>query len=458
MPRRVLLLNVAALSAAQIGERTPRLRALADAGALTPLVPPLGALTCPAHATMLTGVAPGNHGIVANGWYDRSHARVFNWNRSRRMIAAPTLLDTLRERSPDATAAWLFWRFAAHSGSDLLATERPTYWASGRKSFDVFVEPGSRHAELIARHGPFPFPRFWGPLAGFESTEWILAVTSSVLADDAPTLTLSYAPFLDYDAQRHGPDDPRSLAALGRMDAAVGEVLDGARSHGVDVAVVSDYGFRAVSRAVHPNRVLRRAGLIAVHDAANGEVLEPGSSRAFAVCDNQIAHVYVQRPADIDRVRELLAGTDGIARVLTAAEVAAEGAGHARAGDLVALAEPDAWFAYPYWVDERKAPDFARCIAIFDKPGFDPCELNAPPGVGGKLHLGKRVLQKKAGIAVPFDVIDPDATRIRGARNSDRTDHANGALLITSWARDSAASARPMESVHDVVLSRILGD
>ena len=338
MGRRLLLLNVAALSAAQVGVHTPRLAALAARGTLTPLVPPLGALTCPAHASMLTGRAPAEHGIVANGWLERGHGRVFSWNRSRRLIEAPTLVDALRERRPGARAAWLFWRFGAHAGADLMVTERPTYWASGRKSFDVYVEPGARHGPLLDAHGPFPFPRFWGPLAGLRSTAWILGVTGSVLTGSAPTdgaradgaragaapaLVLSYAPYLDYDAQRYGPSDPRAVGALERLDEALGGVLDAAEAEGVDVAVVSDYGFTDVSRPVFPNRVLRRAGLVAVHAAANGEVLEPGLCRALAVCDNQVAHVYVRDAADVPRVRELLAGTPGVARVLGADEVAA---------------------------------------------------------------------------------------------------------------------------------------
>ena len=74
--------------------------------------------------------------------------------------------------------------------------------------------------------------------------------------------------------------------------------------------------------------------------------------------------------------------------------------------------------------------------------------------MGGKLHLGRRVLQKKMGLAVPFDVIDPDATRVGGARNADPTDIDGGAILITSWTRDATPSL-PMEAVHDLLLQRL---
>jgi predicted AlkP superfamily pyrophosphatase or phosphodiesterase len=454
--RPVLVLDVAALSPSQIGARTPNLAKLAAAGQQTALVPPLGALTCPAHLTMATGQPPSVHGIVANGWYDRDHARVFNWNRSHRLVQAPTLFDAVRDADASAVTASLFWRHTAHSAATLKVIERPTYWASGRKTFDFYTEPGDLHGRAHAALGGFPFPFFWGPMAGWKSTRWILDLTRQVLEQDAPVLTLSYAPFMDYDGQRFGPDDPRALAALEALDAGLAPLIELCAERGVDLAIVSDYGFVGVDAPVFPNRALREAGLLAVHAATNGDVLEPGNSRAFAHCDNQIAHVYVNNPADVPAADAALRDLPGVRAVLGPAALAAQDLGHRRTGDLVLLAERNAWFAYPYWLEPSRAPDFERCIAIFDKPGFDPCELFAPPGPGGKLHLGRRVLEKKLGLAVPFDVIDPDPSRVGGARNVDREDVDNGAILITSWAHDADAVA-PMEAVYGVVWDRMTG-
>ena len=41
----------------------------------------------------------------------------------------------------------------------------------------------------------------------------------------------------------------------------------------------------------------------------------------------------------------------------------------------MALAAPDAHFVYYWWLDEAKAPPFARTVDIHSKPGFDPAEL-----------------------------------------------------------------------------------
>lgn len=446
----VLLLNVAALSPSQIGPHTPHLAALAERGAMTPLVPPFGALTCPAQISMTTGQPPSAHGIVANGWYERAHGRWFNWNRSNRLIESPQIFAAIRARDPDARTASLFWRHAAHSAADLKVIERPTYWASGKKSFDFYTEPPTLHGRAKRRLGGFPFPFFWGPMAGWKSTEWILGLTRMILEEDRPTLTLSYAPFLDYDGQRYGPDDPRSVAGLTKMDTAIGALLAAADAAGIDVAIVSDYGFTAVDTPVFPNRALREAGFIAVHDADNGEVLEPAACRAFAHCDNQVAHVYVHAAEDRPAVAACLRALPGVREVLGPAEIEAAGLGHARSGDLVLVAEPNAWFAYPYWLDAAKAPDFHRCIAIFDKAGFDPCELFG----ASKAWLALRLVQKKLGLAVPFDVVDVDERNVGGARNVDQSDLANGAVLLTSWARPAAESL-PTEAVHDIVLDRL---
>ena len=70
------------------------------------------------------------------------------------------------------------------------------------------------------------------------------------------------------------------------------------------------------------------------------EYLDPWTSRAFAVADHQIAHVYVRDPADVAAAREALAGLAGIDLVLEGDDRRDAGLGHERAGELVLVAEP----------------------------------------------------------------------------------------------------------------------
>src|SRR5262245_18846604 len=161
--------------------------------------------------------------------------------------------------------------------------------------------------------------RFWGPLSDIQSSEWIIGAALHVLERSDPELLLVYPPFLDYDAARFGPDTPQVAAALSAMDAALVPLFEAARSQDRDILIESDYGFASVDQPVFLNRVLRKAGYLNVELADNGERLDPGTSRAFALCDNQVAHVYVARSEDIGPVRALLESTAGVHEVLDAA-------------------------------------------------------------------------------------------------------------------------------------------
>src|SRR6056297_1911793 len=150
MPERLLLINIAGLGASLLGARTPRLTQWAERGS-GPIAadPPVPALTSPSQATLLSGSLPAQHGIVSNGWYFRDLALVMNWQRSARLLQAETLWETARIRRPELRSANLFWRQATHSTCDVNVVERPTYWADGRKSPDIYTEPAELRDELV---------------------------------------------------------------------------------------------------------------------------------------------------------------------------------------------------------------------------------------------------------------------------------------------------------------------
>ena len=112
--RRQLILNVAALSPRELGEHTPNLNRIAAQGSLSPLRAPDPALTSVSHATMLTGLSPREHGIVANGWYDRKYAKILNWNRSDKLVRGERIWEAARAREPKLKCANLFWRYCTH--------------------------------------------------------------------------------------------------------------------------------------------------------------------------------------------------------------------------------------------------------------------------------------------------------------------------------------------------------
>ncbi|MGA4855926.1 nucleotide pyrophosphatase/phosphodiesterase family protein [Streptomyces koyangensis] len=431
-PQPLLVLDVVGLTP-RLLEHMPRLAGLGARGSRSPLGTVLPAVTCSAQSTFLTGTLPADHGIVGNGWYFRELGDVLLWRQHNGLVSGDRLWDAARRAHPGYTVANICWWYAMGADTDWTVTPRPVYYADGRKEPDCYTRPPELHDELTEKLGTFPLFHFWGPGADLVSSRWIIDATRHVMATRDPDLTLAYLPHLDYDLQRFGPDDPRSHAAARELDEAVGPLLDQAEAAGRTVVVLSEYGITSVSRPVHLNRVLREAGLLEVHTQDGMEYLDTMASRAFAVADHQLAHVYVKRPEDLDTVRALLADVPGVETLLDEEGKKEQGLDHPRSGEFVAVAEPDAWFTYYYWLDDARAPDFAQLVEIHRKPGYDPVELFMDPNDPYvKLRAGAAVARKKLGMRYRMAVVPLDASPIRGSHGRLPADEADGPLLLSS--------------------------
>ncbi|MSU77593.1 MAG: alkaline phosphatase family protein [Gemmataceae bacterium] len=400
----------------------PRLHALAEAQWHRPLNEILPSVTCSVQASMLTGKLPTEHGIVGNGWLFRDTQEVRFWQQSNRLIQAEPIYVTARReaaaRNKSFSCAKLFWWFNQGAAVDIAVTPKPHYGADGSKAFDIQTYPEAWAARLTGKLGKFPFPTFWGPMAGLPCSQWIGSASAEVLLADGgpPTLTLVYLPHLDYEPQRIGPAHCDWKKLVAELDDACGPVLDAAKRVGAAVWVVNETTHVQVSRPIFPNRILRQAGLLVARPSPFGEQLDMYASAAFAVCDHQLAHIYVNDRKQTERVRELLAQQPGIDRVYVGPQRAEIGLDHDRAGDFVALAKADSWFAYPFWLNDRLAPDYARTVDIHRKPGYDPCELFFDPQLmWGKGRAIAKILMKKLGVRTLVDVIPLDATLVRGS-------------------------------------------
>ena len=450
MVRPLLLINAVGLTP-RLLPLAPRLSALAAAGWHVPLREVLPAVTCTAQATLLTGQPPSVHGVVANGWLFRDTGEVRFWQQSNRLIEAEPFYRTAKRQVGGLKVAKLFWWFNQGADVDLSVTPKPHYGVDGLKVFDIQSTPSELAGRLKRDLGNFPFPAFWGPRAGLQSTQWIAAAAACVLLDDRPDLTLAYLPHLDYDPQRFGPSGTDMAKCVRELDDACGPLLDAAKTLGARVWVVSEYGHCDVSRPVYVNRALREAGLLAVRPGPFGEQLDTFASRAFAVCDHQLAHVYVRDPVHVSRTFEILGSLDGIARILQGKERADIGLDHPRSGELILLSERDAWFAYPFWLDDRLAPDYARTVAIHNKPGFDPCELFVDPKLRfPTARVVQRLAQKKLGFRMKMDVVPLDAALVRGSHGLAAADDLDRPIWIGDGPQP--ASPSPMTAVRDAVL------
>jgi len=466
---RLAVINIVGLTESLIGEATPRIAEFCRKGATAPIKPAFPAVTCAAQSNYLTGKLPSEHGIVGNGWFNRELAEVHFWKQSNRLVHAQKIWDAIRQvgaEKPRRTAN-CFWWFNMYSSVDYSITPRPIYRADGGKIFDIYSWPYSIREEIKKELGEFPFFGFWGPAAGVRTpqgsancaTRWIAESAKWIEKKFSPDLNLIYLPHLDYNLQRHGPHVPGSrqinpsiVPDLNAIDSIAGDLIDYFHGRDVRILLLSEYGITNVDTPIHLNRIFRRHGWLTVKDEMGLEILDAGASRAFAIADHQIAHIYLNDLSLERPVREVLEKTSGVERVL-GVEKAASGVDHPRAGDLIAVAAENAWFTYYYWDDDAQAPDFARTVDIHRKPGYDPVELFIDPGISlPRLKIARRLLQKKLGFRMLMDVVPLDATLVKGSHGRWPSDQKDGPVIACE--RPEFLGARAVEStdVFQIVL------
>lgn len=455
--KKTVVFNVVGLTTQLIGEHTPFLERWQQRGKTTSINPVLPAVTCTAQATYYTGVNPDQHGIVANGWYFREECEVKLWRQSNHLIQAPKIWDKARSLDPEFTCANLFGWYNMYSTVDYAVTPRPLYLADGRKIPDIYTEPMELRDWLNSELGEFPLFNFWGPNTSVKSSQWIADAAKQVELKYSPTLTLVYLPHLDYCLQKIGTKPQAIAQDLREIDRICQELIEFYEAKGAKVIVLSEYGITEVSTPIHLNRLFRQQGLITVREELGGEILIPGASKAFAVADHQIAHVYINDPSCLSQVRNILEHTSGIDLILDETGKQKYHLNHSRSGELVAIARPDAWFTYYYWLDDHRAPDFARTVDIHRKPGYDPVELFVNPQLKlPKAKVALSLLKKKLGFRYLIDVIPLDANLVKGSHGHLTASVEQSPLFITQQQNLLTKETIEAQQVFQLILNHLL--
>lgn len=453
--KKTVVLDVVALSQRVIGEHTPFLTSWIAKRNKASIKPVLPAVTCASQSVYLTGKWPAENGIVANGWYFRDTCEIRNWHQSNHLVQASKVWDEAKKRNPSFTCANMFWWYNMYSTVDFSVTPRPLYPSDGRKLPDIHSHPMDLRHRLQKELGQFPLFSFWGPNANITSTRWIAEACKKVDQWNDPTLTLIYLPHLDYNLQRVGIDFSKISKDLREIDAVCEDLIGYYEKQGAEVMLLSEYGITSVNRPIHINRILREAGYINVKDELGLETLDAGSCRAFAVSDHQLAHVYIKDSGDIPAVKKLLENTPGIEKVLDEQGKKEFHLNHERAGELVVVADKDSWFTYYYWLDDAKAPDFARTVAIHSKPGFDPVEGFADSKIKFlKGKIGLKVLKKKLGFRYLMDIIPLDANLVKGSHGRIPEDQLDHPVLVTNRALPKEGVVEPT-AIYDLILDHV---
>lgn len=425
---KTVVIDVVALSSSLIGGDMPFLKKYISKNNLATIGTMLPAVTTAVQSTYITGKWPAEHGIVGNGWYDREDAEIKFWKQSNKLVTAEKIWEKAKKQDASFTCSQMFWWYNMYSSADYSVTPRPQYLADGRKLPDCYTQPPELRDELQNKLGQFPLFQFWGPGANIKSTRWI--AEASMLTDDRydPTLTLIYLPHLDYCLQKFGPDISKIKNELRSIDKVIEDLVTFYEKKNAKIIILSEYGISPVNQPIHLNRILREQGLLQLRIERGLELMDPGASKAFAVADHQVAHIYINDPAITQQVRSLLEKIPGIELILDKDEQAKYHIDHARAGDLVLMADSKSWFTYYFWMDDSMAPDYARSVDIHKKPGYDPVEMF----MTSKLRAAYKLLRKKSGLRYVMDVIPLDATLIKGSHGRVGVSREFCPVIITS--------------------------
>lgn len=387
--RHLILFSVPGLRPSDVTrENAPTLWAWANRGAMAELAPTFPCVTSPVQASMWTGRPPGEHGVIANGFYHRERNEVEFWVGRNGVIHGEQVWDALHRRGI-SSAVWHAQNIK-DAAADFIVTPAPIHEPDGATKLWCYSKPDGLYQRMLDDGlGHFPLHRYWGPMANIESTQWILKAALWLIQQHQPRFHWIYLPHLDYAGQKFGPNSPQAQAALKELDGELANFAHGLRAISAtadhEFLVAGEYAMTDVRGVVYPNRLLRQAGLLAVKEDSAAEQVDLPNSSAFAMVDHQLAHVYVrpfgggkEQDSRIAKVAELFHGVKGIAAVYAGEERSRIGLAHQRAGEVILVCE-DHWLAYYWWLEDAAAPAYARTVDIHRKPGYDPVELFFDP-------------------------------------------------------------------------------
>ncbi|MDQ3718224.1 MAG: alkaline phosphatase family protein [Thermoproteota archaeon] len=358
----------------------PNVAKIAENGEVAKLEPTFPAVTSTVQASILSGKYPSEHGIISNGLYDRSTYNVSFWEQSSSLVQSQRIWDTVRKSNTNKTAV-LFWQNTMHANSDIVVTPRPIH-LDDKMVMWCYSKPVGYYEKLKDKFGEFNLATYWGPLASTKSSEWIVNAAEYTLESERPNFLFVYIPHVDYSAQRFGKGTAQVRDDLKKADELVGRIVQKTIDLGIreetQFIILSEYAFNDVTDAVPINLVLRDADLLSVRNIQEKEYLDLEYSKAFAMVDHQVAHIYIKKGYERE-TRNVLENISGVDTILDSTDKKELAINHERSGELIAISSRDRWFSYYWWHDEHMAPDFARKVDIHRKPGYDPVELFFDP-------------------------------------------------------------------------------
>jgi predicted AlkP superfamily pyrophosphatase or phosphodiesterase len=412
MAKHIIVIDIVGLERKHISENlTPNIFNISQTGETRNIETIFPAVTCTVQSSLLSGSYPEIHGIISNGLYNRQDYAVSFWEQSSNLVQADRIWDTVKIRSTGSKTAVLFWQNTMYSNADIVLTPRPLHMED-RIIMWCYSKPPGFYEKLLQKIGKFDLSWYWGPLASKKSSEWIELATEFVLENEMPNFLFTYIPHLDYAFQRNGTSYNNIKDDLTFVDDLVGRLVKKATDIGIiedtQFIIFSEYGFTDVNSDISLNTIFRENELISVREIEEVEYLDLEYSKAFAMVDHQVAHIYVKENY-ANSVKKILEGIKGVDLILDSESKQHLRINHPRSGDLIAVSNADKWFSYYWWFDPSKSPSFAKKVDIHRKPGYDPVELFFDPStksipLDGKLVKGSHGRLPLEGEAKPVYV------------------------------------------------------
>lgn len=276
-------------------------------------------LTYPSHTTIITGQYPNVHGIV-NNTKIQTQRRSPDWFWYQKDVKVPTLYDLARKQNLK-TAAFL-WPVTAGSKINYnLAEIFPNrIWTnqvlvSLKASSPLFIlEMNQKYGKLRnGIHQP-------------QLDEFITACAVDTIKNKKPNLTLLHLVDMDSMRHRYGVRSDEAMEALHRLDNHVAKVIAATKAAGTfedtNFVILGDHYQINVDKMIHLNTLFAKRGWV----TPRPDQTFKNDWRVMAKTCDGCTYIYTRNFDQLERLRDLLSGVEGIERIYSQQEAIARGA------------------------------------------------------------------------------------------------------------------------------------
>ena len=219
--KKIILLSIPGLTRQHIEEIKPNNLSRIIEKNFTSLVPTFPAVTCSVQSSILTGAYPSDHGIISNGYFDKTYKQVNFWDQPCELVKKPQIWDLIKEKTPKIKTAVLFWQNTLFANSDIVLTPKPLHFENNFEMW-CYSKPQNFYEE-IAKELPM---MMLGRILGVQDSDlaWLVEKGDALIGNSDPDFTEHVIDKVDTEAYRLMPF--RSPAGKQLYDYAA-EVLAG---------------------------------------------------------------------------------------------------------------------------------------------------------------------------------------------------------------------------------------